>query len=1265
MKKNTLWLFALFTCWQINAQVLTESFDGTTFPPTGWTNTQESGTGLWGRSTAGSFPTTSPHSGAAMATYASFDYSSGAMSALSSSVVDLSATGSYRVTFWMYRDSGYSTNTDKVEVFINTSQNLTSATSLGVINRSSSLAPVVTSNGWYQYSFVIPSTFNTATNYVIFKATSAYGNNMFLDDVVVELIPQAAPGCVTIISPANGAVNISNPTFTWNSSLDATGYYINVGTTPGGTDVANGDNMGTATSFTVPEAESGTTYYATVYPYNASGTATGCTQSSFTTCDSSTDFVQDFETTTGTILPDCWSKVGTTGTAYTQASTGISGSRNLYMYSGSSTNRPVVAIQAVSNASAGTHRMRMKVRGNFTAGETIELGYLTNPADATTFTAINSIVTNTTVAANAQDFVTVPSGMPAGDVVFALRTGTLSYSVLIDDLAWEPIPNVAPSCVSITSPTTGSVNVMNSRVTWASDINATGYKLSVGTTSGGTEVLNMQDVGNVLTYAFTSDPGTTYYVTVYPYNPTGLATGCTEINFTTCDVLTTDVLETFDTFLPSCWTNMSGGTLTTGPTSSSGSGWVADGFANSGSTGAIKNNIYTTGANDWVISPIVDIPAAGYELKFDAASTDWGSTSLTDAWEADDKIEVLVSTTGFANWTVLYTYDNTNQPTATGNTNIIDLDAYAGQYVRFAFRATEGATDDLADIDFFIDNFNVRLTPATVPSCATVTATPDTNCGNFSNNLSWTAASGANGYRISVGTTPSGTQIANNIDLGNTLSYSFTGTMATTYYYTVVPYNGVGLATGCAEQSFTTNTNGCYCTSAPTSVDGSGITNVQLVSTNFANSVSTSPVYNDHTSTVVDVARGINNNVQISFDTGFGFDYNIVIWIDANNDYVLDASEIVYTGLAPNNPIVTHNASFVIPSSMALGQHRMRIVATDNLQSPSNPCYSGTYGETTDFTVNVIAPTCTPPAATTSVVYNCGASQFSVAVNVTALGNGTPSISNGTTTWPVTATGVVTAGPFNFGTPVTLTLLHGTSTTCDIPLGTFNYAGCPPVNDDCANATVLTPGGFFATNPLVGTNQFASSSLGAPAPGCASYSGGDVWYQVTVPASGNITVETASDTGSAITDTGLAVYSGACGNLVLVSCSDDEGTGAFSLVSLTARTSGEVLLVRVWEYGGGTVGTFKVSAYDASLSNEEFDSANFLAYPNPVRDVFNLSYSSEIKTVRVVNLLGQEVISKQINTTSTQIDMSNLSIGTYIVNVTVGDTIKVIKVVKQ
>ncbi len=163
--------------------VWSESFDGT-FPPTGWLNVQESGTGLWSGLTTGTYPTCTPHSGTAMASFQSWSYSSSVASLISASF-SLTA-GQAKIGFWMMRDAGYATNADKVDFMINTTASSTGATLLGTINRSKSLAPVETgADGWYYYEFIIPASFNTATNYIIFKATSAYGNNMYLDDVSV------------------------------------------------------------------------------------------------------------------------------------------------------------------------------------------------------------------------------------------------------------------------------------------------------------------------------------------------------------------------------------------------------------------------------------------------------------------------------------------------------------------------------------------------------------------------------------------------------------------------------------------------------------------------------------------------------------------------------------------------------------------------------------------------------------------------------------------------------------------------------------------------------------------------------------------------------------------------------------------------------------------------------------------------------------------------------------------------------------------------
>ncbi|MBD3581899.1 T9SS type A sorting domain-containing protein [Flavobacterium selenitireducens] len=242
----------------------------------------------------------------------------------------------------------------------------------------------------------------------------------------------------------------------------------------------------------------------------------------------------------------------------------------------------------------------------------------------------------------------------------------------------------------------------------------------------------------------------------------------------------------------------------------------------------------------------------------------------------------------------------------------------------------------------------------------------------------------------------------------------------------------------------------------------------------------------------------------------------------------------------------------------------------------------------------------------------------------------------------------------------------GNNTTCAIWSFTTMAPPPAPINDECATATALTPGGVFATNAIMGTNVSATDSTGAPEPGCASFDGGDVWYSVVIPASGSITVETNSVEDDILDDTGLALYSGACGSLTLISCNDDgSDDGAFSKLSLTGRTPGEVIYARVWEYGGGTEGNFMVSAYDASLSTAGFDNNAFSFHPNPVKDVLKLSYSQVISDVTVYNLLGQQVYTKAINQTDAEVNLSQLSEGAYLVRVTSDNQVKTIKIVKE
>ncbi len=147
---------------------------------TGWSQTDTSGTaGTWSIVTSGTYPTCSPHGPTHMAKFNSYDASSGSATRCyqTSGFAIASSYTSVTLTFWMYHDTGYSTYADRIQPQVST--NGSTWTSVGTaINRYDG------STGWKQHTISI-TTYKGSTVYLGFLATSAYGNNMYIDDVSV------------------------------------------------------------------------------------------------------------------------------------------------------------------------------------------------------------------------------------------------------------------------------------------------------------------------------------------------------------------------------------------------------------------------------------------------------------------------------------------------------------------------------------------------------------------------------------------------------------------------------------------------------------------------------------------------------------------------------------------------------------------------------------------------------------------------------------------------------------------------------------------------------------------------------------------------------------------------------------------------------------------------------------------------------------------------------------------------------------------------
>ncbi|MBS1689717.1 MAG: choice-of-anchor J domain-containing protein, partial [Bacteroidetes bacterium] len=208
-----------------NAQnYLTESFDGSTSLPTGWTSTY-----IGGGSTDGSGcgcnvwystapfsgnPSAPTHTGSGMATFNSWSITKSGEATLVTPAMDFSVYtgGTNRLSFWLYKSEDFSSGwggneDDSINVWINTSPDLSGASYMGTYMNGINSTPTVSSQGWYQYTITIPSSFSSSSSvYVIFDGVSDYESDLYLDDVSVDHIAPCSGIPTVDLVPSPGKI---------------------------------------------------------------------------------------------------------------------------------------------------------------------------------------------------------------------------------------------------------------------------------------------------------------------------------------------------------------------------------------------------------------------------------------------------------------------------------------------------------------------------------------------------------------------------------------------------------------------------------------------------------------------------------------------------------------------------------------------------------------------------------------------------------------------------------------------------------------------------------------------------------------------------------------------------------------------------------------------------------------------------------------------------------------------------------------------------
>ncbi|WP_040281568.1 T9SS type B sorting domain-containing protein [Psychroserpens damuponensis] len=402
-----------------------------------------------------------------------------------------------------------------------------------------------------------------------------------------------------------------------------------------------------------------------------------------------------------------------------------------------------------------------------------------------------------------------------------------SFTTAIGDM----VSNVG--CSILILPGNGSVNEeVDSDITWSEDTNANGYRLTAGTTSGGNDILNNFDVGNVTTYDFPSDlpENTEIFIIVVPYNAIGSFETCPERSFTTgaaptipnCTILNNPNDGAIDV---SVATNINWNAIVDAD------GYIITIGTTSGGTDIINNqdvgNITTFDIptnlpeNTEIFVTIIPYNSAGNatscaEESFttESASIDLECTIINSPLANAMNVPVntniswnaVLGATGYrvnigtdsGVWDILDDFDVGNTTTVNPP---IDLPENTEIFVLITPYDTIGTLLSCEE-----ESFGTEFTE-TIPNCTSL-STPLNNAIDVSifTDLTWNAISNAEGYILTIGTTSGGTDIINNMDVGNVTTYDIPADLpiTTEIFVTVTPYNALGNAIDCIEESFIT-----------------------------------------------------------------------------------------------------------------------------------------------------------------------------------------------------------------------------------------------------------------------------------------------------------------------------------------------------------------------------------------------------------------------------------------------------------------------------
>lgn len=1130
----------------------------------------------------------------------------------------------------------------------------------------------------YASNTVNPDPLNPPTS-----GASSLSSSNYVPNIIFGGINQTCTTPLNITFPSIDATSfIAN----WESqgTAPAEGYELYLSTN------ATTPTSGTAPSFTVPAGQ--TTFTVTgltpsqTYYFWIKSKCSAAVSSAFselktinTTATPVTTFFESFENSSTPNLPLGWSKIlrgpSLASNADIKSSTiniNIT-PQSAVLTSGISTflDDIILVSRNVSNIADANNRLKFYARGT----GTLQVGTASSNDENAVFTNVLEIpITNTTTLYKVDYDYDIST-----DHFLAIRLVTTGSSIntYIDDIRWEAIPN----CPDVSDISVPIVNANDATINWVSNTSGENtwniaiapsstlapdaLTFSTSTTNG---IFNVTDLAT----------DTEYKVWVRSVCGTDNGAWIGPIIFRTdCNAVAT-ISENFDSTvspnLPSCWSKILRGETI----SASANVKTIASNANSGTTSLQLSNSTSTGEYDVIaVSPRLSTLSLGtYRVKFFAK----GAGVL--------QIGTVSTATNDATFTSLGSSITT---TTVYTEYTVEFTAYTGTDTHFGIRMASPSTNSI----IYIDDLFWEVTPL----CPDVTEIVVNVIGSTTTTINWAENLGVSTWNIAIGETT---------DTDPTTLPFFTSTTQGTYDASGLESNssynvwvrsvcGINNGSWIGPVQFTTN--------CPA---------VAIFNENF--DTVTAPALPDcwkkikrgatvgssaDVATATSSAASSPNAVSLKNTNSTGV-YDLILVSPPVNATTLNSSRIKFSArsLTETGGVLqvgtlnsnTDTAIFTSIQEFALGNSTQELVV--NLDGVTNgntfvgfrlnsaSTYKTVYVDNVVLEPIPFCPDVTNIAvsdiATTSATLTWGStgieSSWNIAIGATTVTDPntlTPYTSTfdsyiledltPSSTYKVWVRSICTSGNGAWVGPMSFSTSCNPATTLN---ENFNTGSPLPIcwnkiiRNGAATSSSVATGSGGTSGTRCATIYAANSSAGVDVimvtPNLSNLNAGNQVLTFDVYGSNSIEIGTLTSDVSDAVFTPIQTYPlTESFQTITLNFATYTGTDhyiGFRIVTGSTTTSSQYLAVDNVVWG-------------PNLGSDDFETNKITVYPNPVRDIMNITSASELTSVSVYNLVGQLVLNSTQNLS--QIDMSSLSNGTYLVKLNGIKTTKTLKVIKN